>query len=245
MLCVILSTGWLFSSFSAKAVKKRSWKLITITVIFLFSTCTPNGHFGLDQFLHKCIWMYQDRDKHFRRERKLHESWQEKKLSIYIPSPDRTERFFHRFFLFVLFFFVFAFSLFPSCLLWHKLVYHLITCQVGFKALLKARCPVKMVHYNSCDLWRLRMDTNKVVLPPPSLKRNIRIMGQNIFKESTSPASKTKSNIIRTHNFSSLLLCFVTKYSVLRPPIGCSGFPLFEGRDIRDCKAKSGRDSRL
>ena len=142
MLCVILSTGWLFSSFPAKAVKKRSWKLITITVIFLFSSCMPKGHFGLDQFLHKCIWMYQDRDKHFRRERKLHESWQKKKNSqyIYIPSPDRTERFFHRFFFVCLFFFVFAFSLFPSCLLWHKLVY-----QVGFKALLKARYPVKMV----------------------------------------------------------------------------------------------------
>lgn len=167
MLCVILSTGWLFSSFPAKAVKKRSWKLITITVILLLSTCMPNGHFGLDQFLHKYIWMYQDRDKHFRRERKLHESSQEKKkLSIYIPSPDRTERFFHRFFLFD------CFSLFPSCLLWHKLVYHLITCQVGFKALLKARYPVKMVHYNSCDLWRLLKDTNKVVLPPVTEKKH-------------------------------------------------------------------------
>lgn len=137
MLCVILSTGWLFSSFPAKAVKKRSWKLITITVIFLFSTCTPNGHFGLDQFLHKCIWMYQDRDKHFRRERKLHESSQEKKtLNIYsIPRPYG--KIFPSIFFVWLFFFVFAFSLFPSCLLWHKLVYHLITCQVGFKALLK------------------------------------------------------------------------------------------------------------
>ena len=142
----------------------------------------------------------------------------EKKNSqyIYIPSPDRTERFFHRFFFVCLFFFVFAFSLFPSCLLWHKLVYHLITCQVGFKALLKARYPVKMVHYNSCDLWRHKQSSTPP--PPPSLKRNIRIMGQNIFKESTCPASKTKSNIIRTHNFSSLLLCFVTKYSALRPP---------------------------
>lgn len=167
MLCVILSTGWLFFSFPAKAVKKRSWKLITITVIFLFSTCTPNGHFGLDQFLHKCIWMYQDRDKHFRRERKLHESSQEKKtLNIYSILRPYGKIFPSIVFVW-LFFFVFAFSLFPSCLLWHKLVYHLITCQVGFKALLKARYPVKMVHYNSCDLWRLLKDTNKVVLPPP------------------------------------------------------------------------------
>ena len=141
MLCVILSTGWLFSSFPAKAVKKRSWKLITITVILLFSTCMPKGHFGLDQFLHKCIWMYQDRDKHFRRERKLHESWQKKKLSIYIYSiPRPYGKIFPSIFFVCLFFFVFAFSLFPSCLLWHKLVY-----QVGFKALLKARYPVKMV----------------------------------------------------------------------------------------------------
>ena len=142
MLCVILSTGWLFSSSPAKAVKKRSWKLITITVIFLFSSCMPKGHFGLDQFLHKCIWMYQDRDKHFRRERKLHESWQKKKtLNIYIFHPPTVRKDFSIDFFFVcLFFFVFAFSLFPSCLLWHKRVY-----QVGFKALLKARYPVKMV----------------------------------------------------------------------------------------------------
>ena len=178
MLCVILSTGWLFSSFPAKAVKKRSWKLITITIIFLFSSCMPKGHFGLDQFLHKCIWMYQDRDKHFRRERKLHESWQKKKtLNIYIFHPPTVRKDFPSIFFVCLFFFVFAFSLFPSCLLWHKLVYHLITCQVGFKALLKARYPVKMVaekkfyslstnsplsvHYNSCDLWRLLKDSNK------------------------------------------------------------------------------------
>lgn len=61
---------------------------------------------------------------------------------MYIPSPDRTERFFHRFFgffLVCLFFLVFAFCLFPSCGI------SFATCQVGFKALLKARYPVKMV----------------------------------------------------------------------------------------------------
>ena len=160
-----------------------------------------------------------------------------KKLSIYIPSPDRTERFFHRFFYVCLFFFVFAFSLFPSCLLWHKLVYHLITCQVGFKALLKARYPVKMVHYNSCDLWRLLKDTNKENAfyamkglnstpptppppPPRSLKRNVRIMGQKSLRSPLPPPPKPRviSFGIQTHNFSSLLHCFVTKYSVLRPP---------------------------
>ena len=202
MLCVILSTGWLFSSFPAKAVKKRSWKLITITVIFLFSSCMPKGHFGLDQFLHKCIWMYQDRDKHFRRERKLHESSQEKKNSQYIFHPPTVRKDFSiDFFCLIVFlcfcfFFVFAFSLFPSCLLWHELVYHLITCQVGFKALLKARYPVKMVHYNSCDLWRLLKDTNKVVLPPPppppSLKRNIRIMDKISFRSLLAPPPKPR-----------------------------------------------------
>lgn len=142
MLCVILSTGWLFSSFPAKAVKKRSWKLITITVIFfcLVLACLRGISASINFFINafECtkteINISDVNENCMSHDRK-------NKLSIYIyfiPLPYG--KIFPSIFFVCLFFFVFAFSLFPSCLLWHKLVY-----QVGFKALLKARYPVKMV----------------------------------------------------------------------------------------------------